>query len=274
MNIDNIKQHKQKFDGEIHKCPNCGEIVDYFDYKCKSCGYEFRNTESSKLIKDLTLALLEVDKNIATKKHSIFRSGFHEVDENTSRKIGIISNFPMPNTKEDIFEFMILAASNIDSDILGKGDTVYSQDDVNRKALSEIWLSKMEQINDKSKMILDKEDYLKIESILCKKKDDIVKGKEKYKKGMHKTWQTIGIFWGILILFLSIVPFSVNILEKNQEKKLNEIYKEIQILMEKEQYEEALFKTYELEYGNTSNKAKAWEERKENLIKKIKEKMK
>lgn len=40
------KKRKVVFDGEIHKCPNCGEILDAFVIKCPTCGFEIRGKKA------------------------------------------------------------------------------------------------------------------------------------------------------------------------------------------------------------------------------------
>ena len=44
---DNSSQSEQKrkesFDGEIKKCPYCGEILKSFETNCPTCGLELRN---------------------------------------------------------------------------------------------------------------------------------------------------------------------------------------------------------------------------------------
>lgn len=35
------------FEGEIHKCPSCGEVLGAFVTTCPSCGYEIRGGKSS-----------------------------------------------------------------------------------------------------------------------------------------------------------------------------------------------------------------------------------
>lgn len=86
-------QRKTVYDGEIHKCPNCGEILNSFVSTCPSCGYEIRNTRVSTSIREFAENVIKA--------------------ETEAQKITLIRNFPIPNTKEDIYEYMILASSNL-----------------------------------------------------------------------------------------------------------------------------------------------------------------
>lgn len=85
----------EKYDGVVHKCPSCGQTVDAFEAQCPSCGFEFRGVEPSSRVNDLAMKLEKVS--------------------DIERRNELIRNFYIPNTKEDIFEFFILATSNIEA---------------------------------------------------------------------------------------------------------------------------------------------------------------
>ena len=38
------------FEGVIHKCPNCGEVLNAFIAECPTCGYELRGSRVSEMI--------------------------------------------------------------------------------------------------------------------------------------------------------------------------------------------------------------------------------
>ena len=40
-NTTHTNQRKTVYDGEIHKCPNCGALMEPFEIKCDVCGYEY-----------------------------------------------------------------------------------------------------------------------------------------------------------------------------------------------------------------------------------------
>lgn len=116
-NLDPVdSKRKTIFDGIIHKCPNCGSHLDAFEHKCKECGYELRGSNTSNVIKEFAEKL---------GKTMLFSSK-HE----------LISNFYVPNTKEDIYEFFILAISNMTTDY----------------QCEEAWKAKLEQTYHKAKL--------------------------------------------------------------------------------------------------------------------------
>ena len=110
------EQRKTVYDGELHKCPNCGERLDSFVTACHACGYELRGAKVTSVVNELAQKL--------------------ERTESVEQKIDLIRNFYIPNTKEDIYEFFILATSNIS---IGGYDV-------------EAWYAKLEQAYQKAKL--------------------------------------------------------------------------------------------------------------------------
>lgn len=87
------QQRNTVYDGDLHKCPKCGEHLNAFVTICPVCNYELRGTQATSCVHELSLKL--------------------EKAETDQQKRELISNFYIPNTKEDIYEFFILAYSNI-----------------------------------------------------------------------------------------------------------------------------------------------------------------
>jgi len=140
-------ERKTVYDGEIHKCPRCGEVLKAFEMECPSCGFELRGTQNSNAVRDLAKKL--------------------EATVSEKQRIVIVKNFPIPNTKEDIFEFMILATSNFDED--------YYNSHRMEEDLSDAWLVKIELCYKKAKLVLSKEDFEKIEKMYFEIKTKIYK---------------------------------------------------------------------------------------------------
>lgn len=109
-------KRKTFYEGEIHKCPNCGYILDSFVTICPSCKYELRGTKATSVVNELFKKL--------------------EQTESINQKIDLISNFYIPNNKEDICEFIILATSNIQAGGYGV----------------EAWYAKLEQAYQKARL--------------------------------------------------------------------------------------------------------------------------
>ena len=142
------KKRKVVFDGEIHKCPNCGEILDAFVTKCPTCGFEIRGTKGgTNKVEELAEKLQKTN--------------------NVSKKKELISNFYVPNTKEDIIEFFTLAVSQIDDD----------------NACSEAWCSKLDQTLIKAKLSFGNTEEYKY---LVKLYGDAKKNKKKEDAKKHR----------------------------------------------------------------------------------------
>ena len=113
-------QRKTVYDGEIHKCPNCGDILDAHEVVCDTCGYELRGAAASTVVHNFSIKIVNTD-NVAAKED-------------------LIRNFCVPNTKEDIAEFFILAISNIETDADCRA----------------AWAAKMEQTYQKARLTFGK----------------------------------------------------------------------------------------------------------------------
>ena len=132
------KAEGPKQEGKIHKCPNCGELLAHDALKCLSCGYEVRGREVTHSIKEFFEKINTID------------------DEN--KKIELIKTYPIPNNREDIFEFMYLASANFDAK--------YYATNKNKDSVASAWLSKIEQCYQKGKaMLSSKVDLTQLDSL-------------------------------------------------------------------------------------------------------------
>ncbi|MCF0206950.1 MAG: zinc ribbon domain-containing protein [Bacteroidales bacterium] len=101
--------------GQVNKCPNCGAIVPPLATKCPDCSLEFRgveaNSSSKKLAEELKIAREKGDKQAP-----------------------VIRNFPVPATKEDLFEFAITMQSKmtIENDALRDAYSVKAKECIDR----------------------------------------------------------------------------------------------------------------------------------------------
>lgn len=137
-------ERKTQYNGTIHKCPNCGETIDAFVTNCPSCGYELRDSTATNSVQRLYWEL-----NRAT---------------TTEQKVLMIRNYPIPNAKEDIIEFMIQASTNI------KGES--------DKAIFEAWVAKYEQAYQKAQIALQSDPaFSQIEELYEKTEKTIARGK-------------------------------------------------------------------------------------------------
>lgn len=140
--------------GDIKKCPACGAVLQSFTTKCSDCGFEFRNVEANCTIQHLFELLNEVEANSKEDAEGLlggFGRAFSDAvasgmggTKDTRKKKAIIQNFPIPNTKEDILEFLALAVP------LAKKPGFFDQDETKRE-MYPVWKAKCEQIIMKAK---------------------------------------------------------------------------------------------------------------------------
>ena len=121
---ENRTERKTIYEGDIHKCPLCGEILNSFVLTCPSCGYDIRGKKSSDSVHEFAIRLLQSN------------------DE--KQKIMLIRSFPIPNSKEDILEFVILASTNIENKMDNE--------------LSDAWQAKFEQAYQKASLLFKDDD--------------------------------------------------------------------------------------------------------------------
>lgn len=268
----------QKFAGEIIKCPNCGEILNSFASQCPACGYEIRGTNLNDSVKEFAQELKKLENGRHSEKgFGIGRAFAQAFSANTvnivDRQLADrILNFVVPNTKEDIFEFMILAASNIDPmayDTTINGYGLYER--TGKLMISNAWDSKYSQVHQKAKMMFPEDSRLdEIENMYKSKQKQISKTKFKTTKGFALTLAICGA----LIVACSVLLGGVSQKETKLERELNATVIEIQEDISNGDYDDALIKANGLRYDESLNskKAEQWDEQRDYLINLINEK--
>lgn len=195
---EELTERKMVYDGKIHKCPNCGEVLNSFVTNCPACGYELRDSKNSSAVEELSRRLEEIEQNrdrtkVSTKILGAFNlsDGLTKTDE---QKISLIRNFPIPNTKEDLYEFLILSKSNIEIDLYEN-----TQIKSARLAISDAWKAKFEQAYQKAKLLLKNDDrMIEIDAMYKEINHSINKAK-------RKTWVILGVVFGILVVMYASI---------------------------------------------------------------------
>lgn len=150
--------------GDYTKCPSCNAPIESFNTKCLDCGHEFRNIKSSSSIRELFEEMNKIQAKKAEESTSI-KSMFVDTlsgDKTTARKRELLKNFPIPNTKEDILEFLALAIPNCKKPSFWKRNA--SWESLERYEMAPVWQSKCEQIIIKARFSM-KEDKNTMEEI-------------------------------------------------------------------------------------------------------------
>ncbi len=140
---DNGNARRQSFEGEIRKCPNCGDPIDAFELICDKCGFNFSTSRMSTSQERLASQLAHIDSIM---QKDMKGSKDEEISEKyKEQKASCINAFPVSNSVEEIVSFMLYASGNIDMDCISSskewGD--YTKGD---HQIAEAWLGKMEQM--------------------------------------------------------------------------------------------------------------------------------
>lgn len=272
------------YDGVIHKCPNCGEDLPSFTTVCPSCHYELRGSQSSTSLKEFSLKLEKAFDN--------------------SAKINLIRHFPIPNTREDIREFMILALTNVENSY--------------HEELLEAWSVIFEQAFEKAHIIYgDSDDFIRCRELFIRKKKQSIKkyksrerkkeqtnraterrkyreknkeqrtnhagerrryrekNKERRSKFFEKNKEYIILFVSLLLLILpSIGHFGFSSLSHLiRERKLNKLTNQVEELIDNNDFKTARLKANQIIYDSygSSDTKKKWENIKYSLLERIDE---
>ena len=242
---DKKKKSENETKTKTTKCPNCGASIKSFESQCPFCGSEIRNIEASSNLKDFSIGLEKIISKELPKYHTedsllkkVIGKDFRNDEEKAEfeRKAkkekeiaSYIKNYPVSNSREDLLEFMILSASNI--------DLKESMDDIIQKA----WIDKMSQIYKKASITMsNSKDFKEIEDIYNKKMKEI-----KNKKVLNNMFFPFLIamyiilvvfienyFWGISLIFILLIIclFIFYKIKKDDIKFLKNNYKLIYII--------------------------------------------
>lgn len=139
------------------KCPQCGELIDAFVAKCPACGYELRGAPAASALCELMdrLQTLQTYEKGEAHKRGIFAHLWRVTSEAEDAAASLIREFPIPNTKEDLMEFLVLAASNVDPDAFNElKKASLSPGEAMR---SRAWMAKLEQAYQKASITMGNE---------------------------------------------------------------------------------------------------------------------
>ena len=267
-------ERKQEYAGKIIKCPNCGEVLKSFTANCPSCGFELRDAKATSSVKEFALKLEKIEERRGINKHSFVAKIFGRdgnLTDTDEQKISLIRSFSVPNTKEDVLEFMILASSNVDMSIYGWGDKGALTE--SRKAVSEAWIAKMEQVYEKARLTFgNNSEFQSIEKIYSKKIKEV-------KRKRREKWVTlIGMnvgAWGVLLLILSLSKLAPKpTLEEEIEERqtrLEYVVDQIEDDIAEGNFTDAKNKAYTLTFDEDLDPEKHnyWEKKQRDILEQI-----
>lgn len=105
--MEKIEQEKNK---ALRKCPNCGASMPVLAIVCPQCGYELSDQKAISSVSSLSNKIEKISsRHIST---GLFSNPEKQKNQINAKIIETINLFSVPNTKEDLIEFLALAASN------------------------------------------------------------------------------------------------------------------------------------------------------------------
>ncbi len=189
-------ERKTSYEGEIKKCPNCGAVLSSMQAFCPDCGFELTARQESKAVKDFQNRLMALqDKYAQSMQDSRLSESARDDIQDANKKaiISLIGSASIPNTVQDITEFMILASENLRANSSGGGDDI-----------SEAWESKVKSVYDRAKIAFGKQSNFK-------QIEEYYQEAISYYEARKKKWRTM---WGIFMGGLAVALVILMILDK------------------------------------------------------------
>lgn len=163
-------QRQQEFIGKIFKCPNCGEVINQSAVRCNTCGYEISGKEANETVKMFSQQLMNLENRRIYEKPRISETIVNAfcnpganlaISKVDAQILSLIRSFPIPNTIEEISEFMFLAIGNINVNL--SKNTFFNNSPGGRqqggaqKEISDAWVAKMQQVYAKAEKTFSNE---------------------------------------------------------------------------------------------------------------------
>lgn len=152
------QQRTQEYVGKILKCSNCGAVITETTVICPDCGIQITGRGAVSSVQAFQEQLMRIE--LSRKKSKFMDVYTQSANPADTQKLSLIRSFPIPNTVDDIQEFMFLAMANIDVKLSkntagGKFNSWMNSGNVNltiQKTISDAWVAKMQQAYQKAEI--------------------------------------------------------------------------------------------------------------------------
>ena len=235
---NNNSTRTHEFVGEIYKCPNCGEELKAFEINCSACGHELRGIKASSAVKEFALKLEAIESRREYEKpRGIFVAveAQQRISKTDEQKISLIKSFSVPNSREDMLEFMILATSSMNMKTYDSANINISKSE---KEINAAWFSKVQQVYEKAKCSYSTDStFAEIKVLYDSCNEEIKKYKKKgiIKRILLSGW--VPLLWIIIIVSLIISDPKE---EAAEIERLENIVIEVQEALDDQEYKHAL----------------------------------
>jgi hypothetical protein len=184
--------------GDVRKCPMCGAMIPALSGACPECGYEFSGLESNLSSRQLADKLVQESEKWDDKIKELTSSDSDKEWKCSKEKEEalslIVRQFPIPNTKIDLFELITLAQTNF----LSKQTNYH---------LAESYMAKYREALYKANHLFPKDDiFLKLRSEQAETEKKYVRiHKKQPKTGMKPSTKTNLKLISFYVLFFLII---------------------------------------------------------------------
>lgn len=131
-----VGKKSDKF-GDMCKCPACGAIVKSGMARCEECGYAFTNVDAARSSERLYEELKRINSEEKKEEEGLLdmfnpfkMMNMIRVSDATRKRMDLISNFPVPNTRADLIDMLssIQAKVNSKAPRNGQDDSTFDED--------------------------------------------------------------------------------------------------------------------------------------------------
>lgn len=278
--MENLNTRKQEFVGIIRKCPNCGAELPSMVAKCPQCGYEIVGATANLSLKDFFI--------------------IYQKEQDDMRKLDMIKNYPIPNTKEDLIEFALLAAQQItafveaesssnntishEQSVAGAFKTVFYGTDkkVSQNDFKAAWIAKLELIKAKANIIFanDPITLAQINNIAAGADKTQKKSNSKKKRTILVAVSFLIVLFVVYMLFMTLLPTLFSGGESKEIKRLETLQQDILMDIQNNDYDSAELKLTELQWNyapkasSSQTQIQTWNQKRELLQEQIDSKRK
>ena len=223
-------ERKTVYDGTIHKCPNCGEVIESFVSICPACGFELGGKQVSTALEKFIDKVNECDRLIASTPAAktgwtswskskrfwwvvlnlifmciplviylvlplVLIKSTPKLTKEEKQMVSLIENFPFPNDRESILAALVYAKEKID---------FISKEKIDRKSAywMRLWCAKAEQLKQKADMLFPNDNIVK------QSYAEIVADNERVKKNI-KIKAIVGLVILVIAIVFAIVRYDV-----------------------------------------------------------------
>ena len=153
------QERQQEYVGKILKCPHCGNPVTEREVVCSVCGMEITGRTAVLSVQAFKEQLMAIENERHGGLGGLL-GVYTAASKADVQKLSLIRNFPIPNSIDDILEFIMLAIANIDVSLskntmmnrMNNTQTFESGATIGR-TISNAWVSKMQQAYQKAEIM-------------------------------------------------------------------------------------------------------------------------